>query len=137
MTAGTTSSTPLPRIGDILNYVFLFNAEAARGRDEGIKARPCLVIAVNPASMRVTVTPLTTKGDSYPDAIGVPQDVARKANLQFPTAVVVAETNSFRWLGYDVRPLVSTADFRIGRMPPGFTAKIMTAVVGSLDLSRD
>lgn len=137
MTAGTTNRTPHPRVGDLLNYIFLFGAEHRGGLDEGNKARPCMVIGVNAGTNRVQVVPLTTKGDRYPGTLAVPQDVTQKANLDYPTAVVVAETNSFTWLGFDLRPLVATGSNYIGRMPPGFTAKIMSAVVGAKDLDRD
>lgn len=137
MTAGTMPSIPLPRIGDLLNYIFLFASEAEAGADEGRKARPCMVIDIDDATRRVCVVPLTTKGDRYAGTIAVPQDVAQKANLQYPTAVVAGETNSFIWLGYDLRPLVATGSIHIGRMPPGFTAKIMQAVVDAADLDRD
>ncbi len=30
----------MPRLGDVLNYDYLFKREAAGGRDEGVKARP-------------------------------------------------------------------------------------------------
>lgn len=136
MIAGTTSSTPLPRIGDILNYVFLFAAES-KDRDEGLKARPCMVYSVNTETKLVKVLPLTTKGDRYAGTMQLPQDVARKANLRYPTAVVVTEGNAFTWLGFDLRPLVSTGNSLIGRMPPGFTAKIMAAAKNPAEVDRD
>lgn len=136
MTAGTTNSTPLPRIGDILNYVFLFDAEA-KHRDEGLKERPCMVYSVDSETKLVKVLPLTTKGDRYAGTLQLPQDVAQKANLRFPTAVVVTEGNSFTWLGFDLRPLVSTGNALIGRMPPGFTAKIMAAAKTPTEVDRN
>ena len=44
MAAGTT--TELPRIGDVLSYIYLFKHEAST-RDEGIKQRPVVVIDVD------------------------------------------------------------------------------------------
>ena len=136
MTAGTTSSTPLPRIGDLLNYIFLF-AHEAKDRDEGFKARPCMVVDVDSAERRVTVVPLTTQGERYAGTVAVPQDVTRIADLGYPTVAVIAETNSFTWVGFDLRPLVATGSNHIGRMPPGFTQKIVKAVVAAKDLDRD
>jgi hypothetical protein len=34
-------------------------------------------------------------------------------------------------------PLVATASIHIGRMPPGFTAKIVAAVLSAQDVDRD
>lgn len=136
MTAGTTSNTPLPRVGDILNYVFLFDRES-RERDEGLKERPCMVFSVNAETRLVKVLPLTTKGDRYVGTLQLPQEVAQKANLRYPTAVVVTEANAFTWLGFDLRPLVSSGNSLIGRMPPGFTAKIMAAARSPTEVDRD
>lgn len=125
-----------PRVGDILNYIFLF-AHEARHRDEGVKERPCVVIMADPQRQRVLVAPLTTKGDSYPETLPVPAEVCRIARLGGPTAVVLNELNLFTWLGYDVRPLHGTDDIYIGRFPPGFTAKVMAAIKSRRAVERD
>lgn len=57
--------------------------------------------------------------------------------MRYTVAIIVAATNSFTWLGFDLRPLVATASHHIGRMPPGFTAKIMAAVVSPTEVDRD
>lgn len=126
-------SPPLPRVGDVINFIFLFAHETTH-RDEGVKERPCMVVEVDPPTNRVLVTPLTTKGDRYANTILVPQEVAKAAGLHFPTSVVSSETNSFTWLGYDVRPVSSTGDIRIGRMTPGFVHSIMQAVYSAKNL---
>lgn len=125
-----------PKVGDIINYVFLFSHEA-KTRDEGIKERPCVVIMADEARQRVVVAPLTTQGDRYPDTLPVPDEVCRIAKLRGPTAVVISELNIFTWLGYDVRPLHGTNDIMIGRFPPGFTAKAMTAIKNRKPVERD
>ena len=136
MTDGTTSNTPLPRIGDILNYVFLFD-KVSKDRDVGLKERPCMVYSVNAETRLVKVLPLTTKGDRYAGTLQLPQDVAQKVGLRYPTAVVATEGNVFTWLGFDLRPLVSSGKSLIGRMPPGFTAKIMDAAKNPTEVDRD
>ena len=125
-----------PKVGDIINYIFLFAHEASH-RDEGMKERPCVVIMADPEQQRVLVAPLTTKGDRYADTLAVPDEVCRIAKLRGPTAVVLNELNIFTWLGYDVRPLHGTNDILIGRFPPGFTAKVMATIKSRRPVERD
>lgn len=136
MTGGTTPDTPLPRIGDILTYIFLFDAET-KYRDEGVKERPCMVYSVNAETRLIKVLPLTTKGERYAGTIALPQDVAQKANLRYPTSVVITEGNKFTWVGFDLRPLISSDSNLVGRMPPGFTAKLMNAAKNVKEIDRD
>jgi hypothetical protein len=125
-----------PKVGDILNYIFLF-AHEAKSRDEGVKERPCVVIMADPQQQRVLVAPLTTQGDRYADTLPVPDEVCRIVKLRGPTAVVLNELNIFTWLGYDVRPLHDTNDIMIGRFPPGFTSKVLMAIKNRRPLERD
>ena len=125
-----------PKVGDIINYIFLF-AHEAKHRDEGVKERPCVVVMTEPERQRVLVAPLTTQGDRYADTLPVPDAVCRIAKLRGPTAVVLNELNIFTWLGYDVRPLHDTDDITIGRFPPGFTATVMTAIKNHRPVERD
>jgi len=56
--------TPLPKVGDILHYVYLFTHEQQTGRDEGVKTRPVMVIATQ--GQRVFTVAITTKADRQP-----------------------------------------------------------------------
>ncbi len=125
-----------PKVGDIINYIFLF-AHEAETRDEGVKERPCVVVMTIPEQQRVLVAPLTTQGDRYPDTLPVPDAVCRIAKLSGPTAVVLSELNLFTWLGYDVRPLHGTDDIYVGRFPPGFTSAVMTRIKNRKPVDRD
>ena len=127
MAAGTTK-TELPRRGDVLRYVYLFHRES-RDRDEGVKERPVVVIDADPATRRVAVVAVTTKGERSPGAIALPRPVASAAGLQPGSAVVINEYNVFTWLGYDIRPVAN--GFVAGRLPPGFAHKVLTAAAAS------
>ena len=135
MAAGTTK-TELPRRGDILRYVYLFLRES-RERDEGVKERPVVVIDADPATRRVAVLAVTTKGERHPGTIALPDAVASAAGLARGSAVVVSEYNAFTWLGYDIRPVAN--GFVAGRLPPAFTHKILTAAAtgGAVAVERD
>lgn len=127
MAAGTTKAD-LPRAGDILRYVYLFLAES-RDRDEGVKERPVVVIDADPATRRVAVLAVTTKGERYAGKIALPNPVATAAGLAPGSAVLITEYNAFTWLGYDIRPVVN--GFVAGRLPPGFANKVLTAVANA------
>jgi hypothetical protein len=138
---GNGMMTELPKLGQVLNYVYLFRHEAGT-RDEGVKAKPedmipVVVIDVNETSRRVTVLPVTSQGERYKDAVPIPEDVARAANLRPPSAILVSEYNIFTWLGFDLRPLATSGGYVIGRLPPGFTAKIRTLVATARPVERD
>lgn len=135
MAAGTTK-TDLPRRGDILRYVYLFHRES-RARDEGVKERPVVVIDADPATRRVAVFAITSKGERYPGTIALPDPVASAAGLSRGSAVVVNEYNAFTWLGYDIRPVAK--GFVAGRLPPGFAHKVLTAAAsaGAVGVERD
>ena len=134
MAAGPT--TDLPRIGDVLSYIYLFKHEAST-RDEGIKQRPVAVIDVDHPKRRVAVLAITTKGETYPDTIMLPDDVARAAKLQLKSAVLVCEYNVFTWVGFDIRPVAD--GYVASRLPPGFAHKIRQAAVdvGATAINRD
>ena len=135
MAAGTTK-TELPRPGDILRYVYLFHRES-RKRDEGVKERPVVVLDADPATRRVAVVAVTTKGERNPGTIALPDAVASAAGLSCGSAVVVSEYNAFTWLGYDIRPVSN--GFVAGRLPPRFAHKVLTAAAsaGAVAVERD
>lgn len=135
MAAGTTK-TELPRRSDILRYVYLFHRES-RDRDEGVKERPVVVVDADPATRRVAVVAVTTKGERNPGSIMLPDGVASAAGLSRGSAVVVNEYNVFTWLGYDIRPVAG--GFVAGRLPPGFAQKVLMAVAtgGAVAVNRD
>lgn len=134
----TSAATPLPRLGDILNYVFLFAREASAGRDEGVKARPVMVMAVT--GRRVTVMPLTTKGEDNPStSIAIPAEVAKAMGLrgEARSSLVPGELNAFEWTGHDLRQHDRSGSFVFGRCPPRFFQIALDASLGARPISRD
>jgi hypothetical protein len=121
--------TPLPKVGDILNYVYLFTHEREAGREEGIKARPVVVIATK--GQRVFTVAISTKRDNLPSTLSIPDRVADLAGLARGTAVVIDQYNHFTWIGYDIRPVSPEPSYIAGRMPPGFTNTIISALTAN------
>lgn len=123
------------RVGHVLQYVYLFLSEAEIGRDEGVKERPVVVIDIDYAAKRVAILAVTTKGEGRRNALPIPADVAAAAGLDPGSFVVTDEYNTFRWLGYDIRP-VGDGWIR-GRLTPGFTRSIRAKAHDATGISRD
>lgn len=118
-------SYPFPAVGEAHNYEYLFRADALQGETEGRKARPVLVIAADPATRRVVVLPITTKGEidgRRTIAIAVEVGGAMGLPRAEESALVIDEANIFEWTGYDLRPAPNTDGSRFGRATPGFVA---------------
>jgi len=125
-------------VGDVLNYVFLFAREAQAGRDEGAKARPVMVMSV--VGRRITVMPLTTKGEDNPaSSLPIPDPVAKAMGLRGDagSSLVPGELNAFDWVGHDLRAIDKSGSFLFGRCPPGFFASALDACLQTRAVSRD
>lgn len=101
---------PVPRPGLVVNYAYLWHAEAARGRDEGKKNRPCAVILATQAQddkkQIVTVAPITHTPQDPESAVPLPPQTQRRLGLDdAPQWIVTSEVNRFAWPGPDLRPV--------------------------------
>ncbi len=121
---------PAPEPGLVISYGYLWRAEYARGREEGTKNRPCvIVIAVRSdgGHQVVTVVPVT---HSAPESanMGVEIPLATKQRLGLDDArswVIVSEGNQFIWPGPDIRPLPrDRRRIDYGLLPPGLFRQI-------------
>ena len=69
-------SLPLPRPGQVILYAYLWAREHRQGREEGLKDRPCAIVAarqVIEGREVVTVVPITHTPPHDPaDAIEIP-----------------------------------------------------------------
>lgn len=97
-----------------------------------------MVMAV--VGRRVTVMPLTTKGEREPDtALALPDPVRTAMGLsgEKSSNLMPGELNAFDWVGHDLRPIGQTDSFYYGRCPPTFFAKALDACTGTTSTSRD
>ena len=96
-----------------------------RGREEGSKERPCVIVlsAVQKTTGTVvTVAPIThrppTDGES---AVELPAETKRRLGLDVERSwAVVGEVNQFHWPGPDLRPIP-------GSNPPRFSYGFLPA----------
>lgn len=126
MTSGTID---LPKVGHVLRYVYLFAHEQKAGRDEGVKERFVVVIAI--VGKRYSVAAITTKGEGRANALPLPAPVANAAGVEPGSSVVIDEINLFTWPGFDIRPLMKGKGFIAGRLPPTFTNILQSTILGS------
>lgn len=122
-----------PRVGQIVNHHFLWIDEQAAGQIEGRKARPCLILAVEPQQRtlpRVTVLPVTSQSPrGAAGAVAIPDDVKGRIGIDRgrPAWVVTNEANVFTWPGFDLVPQPD-GGFVTGTITRGFFERIREAV---------
>jgi hypothetical protein len=119
---------PKPERGLVLSYVYLWHAEYERGRDEGLKNRPCVVIVAvedDHGTLFVTVAPITHAIPKTPDAaVEIPAATKKRLGLDEDRSwVVISEGNRFAWPGPDIRP-IAPGRFDYGFLPPALFQRI-------------
>lgn len=116
---------PVPQLGLVIRYSYLWRSEHEQGQEEGTKDRPCAIV-VNRQNEQgetvVTVVPIThTPPENPSEAIEIPHATKRRLGLDDDQSwIIVSELNRFVWPGPDLRP-VSRDDpgrFDYGLLPP-------------------
>lgn len=133
-------SLPAPEPGLVIPYAYLWRHEHRRGREEGRKVRPSVImLAVQSpkgGAPRVTVAPIThtppRKDGPAKDgeAIELPSRVKQVIGLDDDRSwIVLDEVNQFAWPGYDIRPVPGSKDrFAYGFIPP----RLYDTVIGRI-----
>ncbi len=93
-------SLPTPKPGLVIGYSYLLAREHSQGAEEGIKDRPCAIVAAQQiieGREVVTVLPITHTPPFDPaDAVEIPALVKRHLGLYDSRSwIVVTETNDF------------------------------------------
>lgn len=125
---------PLP--GEVVRYAYLWLHEAAEGREEARKDRPCaVVIATTDAAgvPSVVVVPITSRAPSTPDkGMEIPLATRRRLGLQDERCwAVLTEVNRFVWPGPDLRPVITAvgANWAYGPLPAALFERLRDAIV--------
>ena len=129
-------SFPTPRPGLVIAYAYLWAREHGRGAEEGVKDRPCAIVAAHQMIEGrdvVTVVPITHSAPANPaDAIEIPPPLKAHLGLDdLPSWIVVTETNDFLWPGPDLRPRpgINPSRFDYGMLPPRFFAHVRDRIL--------
>ena len=131
-------SLPVPKPGLVIGYSYLWSREHGRGAQEGAKNRPCAIIAARQVVAGrevVTVLPITHSPPVNPlDAVEIPAAIKKHLELDdFPSWVVIVETNDFLWPGPDLRPVPGAKPprFEYGMLPPRFFTHVRDRVLAA------
>jgi hypothetical protein len=134
---------PEPAPGLVIRYSYLWAEEHKRGREEGVKDRPCAVIlvAVSEDDERVvTVLPISHAPPVDPAlAVEIPPLVKRRLRLDDERSwVVLIEANRFIWPGPDLRPSRpgDSASVGYGLLPFALFEEIRTKFIAAIRAKR-
>jgi hypothetical protein len=107
----------------------LWESEAKKGREEGVKDRPCAIVLVVLREGRhpiVRVLPVTHTPPTDPnDALEIPAITKERLGLDSARSwVALTEANDFIWPGPDLRPAIAgdLDSVAYGFLPPKFMA---------------
>jgi hypothetical protein len=134
---------PEPLPGLVISYSYLWAEERRRGREEGLKNRPCAVIVVTQdedGEQVVTVLPISHAPQGDPTlAVEIPAAVKRRLKLDDARSwIVLSEANRFIWPGPDLRP-VQAGDARsvaYGLLPFALFEEIRTKLIAAIRAKR-
>lgn len=130
---------PQPVPGLVIRYSYLWLEEHRKGREEGVKDRPCAVILVThdaEGDQLVTVLPVTHSPPGDPAlAMEIPAETKKRLGLDDARSwVVLTEANRFIWPGPDLRP-AATGDLgsiAYGQLPRAFYLQLRARFVAVL-----
>ncbi len=116
---------PRPEPGLVISYAYLWRREHDRGREEGRKDRPCVVVLAPEKAMgdavRVTVAAITHTPPSLDSAaVEIPARVKLHLGLDYERSwIILDEVNQFDWPGFDLLPAPGRGgEFAYGFIPP-------------------
>lgn len=132
---------PEPRPGLVFRYDYLWNREAAAGRDGGKERPACLVVASDAAvkpryAIILPITHSAPLGDTV--AIEIPARVRAHLGLDdAPSWVVVSEHNVDEWPNGGLAPLPGRPGvFSYGFIPPSLFGDIKRQFLSLIEQSR-
>jgi len=136
-------SFPAPVPGLVIRYSYLWRDEFLKGREDGVKDRPCALILIThteDGEEIVTVLPLThTPPRDLNDALEVPRDLKSRLGLDDERSwIVLTEANRFAWPGPDLRPAArgDTSSIAYGALSPRFFADVLARFLELVESRR-
>lgn len=132
---------PTPFAGLVISYAYLWKDEARRGRKEGRKDRPSvIVLSVRTVAGHdiVTVAPITHRRPETDTAIELPRSVKARLGMDSGRSWIVADDlNRFVWPGPDLRPLRrGGTDFAYGALPRSLYRAVRDRVLASAEAGQ-
>lgn len=112
-----------PKAGLVIGYAYLWHDQAARGRIEGAKDRPCVIVLSvrkQGATTIITVAPVTHTPPRVPQfALEIPGMTKRRLGLDDQRSwIMLNDFNQFIWPSADLRTIDRKgAAFAYGELP--------------------
>ncbi len=136
---------PAPEPGLVIRYAYLWRDEKRRGKEEGEKDRPCVVVNVHSAQTGdriIRVAPITRNPPQEPSsALEIPRRVTQYLGLKDDRQwIVIDETNRFTWPGPDLRRVPHSKpghEFTYGLIPGALFRRIRDGFVERAKERRD
>ncbi len=126
---------PEPKVGLVIRYDFLWSHERERGREEGAKERPCVIVTAvvrkNTGETDILVAPITHSPPREGDAaIEIPHKVGRHLGLDDERGYIVAdEVNTVSWDDAGIVPVRPGRQWAYGRIPKGLYDQLRAAML--------
>lgn len=99
-----------PEIGLVIRHAYLWWSEARKGREEGSKDRPCVIVHLRineHRELETYICPVTHAAPEVPEkAMEVPAWTKKRLALDEERSwIITTEVNRFIWPGPDLRPV--------------------------------
>jgi uncharacterized protein YifN (PemK superfamily) len=126
---------PHPEPGLVISYSYLWRYEHTEGKNEGRKARPCVIVLAIEERKKdtlVTVAPIThSRPGKTTLAIELTSKIKRHIGLDDGQSwIILNEVNQFAWPGFDLQPVPhDKSRFDYGFLPPRLLEKIKTEIL--------
>ncbi len=119
-----------PKIGVVIRHMYLWRDEQRQGKEEGRKARPCLIVHTRQNDFdetEVFICPIThTPPENLQHAKEIPLATKQRLKLDDDRSwIITNEVNRFTWKGPDVRKTQS-GEFAYGYLPSGLVKAAIT-----------
>lgn len=120
----------------VIRYAYLWRSEAERGRDSGVKDRPCVVVLAVKKENGVTTVVVAPITHAIPaegaNAIEIPRETKKRLKLDDDRSwIITTELNFFKWPGPDLRPTGLPSGpqrFTYGYLPEKITRRVINDV---------
>lgn len=93
-----------PYVGLVIRHAYLWRDEAKRGQEEGLKARPCVIVRViqtDDGRQNTFICPIThTPPDRNTASVEIPSQTKARLGLDTERSwIILNEVNQFYWKG--------------------------------------
>lgn len=121
-----------PEIGLVIRHAYLWWNEARKGREEGSKDRPCVIIHMEEnehQEVEVYISPVTHTPPENPEkAMEIPAATKKRLGLDADASwIITTEVNRFTWPGPDIRT-VPGGEESYGLLPAAMTRDLIAQI---------